>query len=62
MHEHLSIAVWPKPSTPAPLKSIETAIIVRWTPPLNLDSNPAPAAGLKAARARMADEARRWPG
>lgn len=61
MHEHLEIAVWPKPDAlDEPLRQIEAAVIHLWTPPLNLTENPFPLPRLKAERAAMAEEARRW--
>jgi hypothetical protein len=61
MHARLEIAVWPKPDTlEEPLRQIEAAVIRRWTPPLNLTENPFPLPRLKAERAAMAEEARRW--
>ncbi|MBB3158102.1 hypothetical protein FHS07_001798 [Microbacterium proteolyticum] len=60
MHEHLTLAVWPASGLTGPLRYTESAIIIRWTPPLNLAGNPRPAPGLSAARARMAAEARAW--
>ncbi|MFF2634382.1 GIY-YIG nuclease family protein [Microbacterium sp. NPDC058021] len=61
MHRHLAIAVWPAPRVlDEPLALIESAIIRRLNPPLNLSGNPHPAPGLSAARARMAAEARAW--
>lgn len=61
MHARLTFAVWPKPvDLEEPLREIEAAVIRRWTPPINLTENPSPLARLKAERAAMADEARRW--
>lgn len=60
MHAHLTIAVWEKGASVLPLKLTEGVIIEDWNPPLNLDGNPRPAPGLKAARAKMAAEARAW--
>ena len=45
---------------PVPLGEVETAVIVRFTPPINLDKNPGKLARLSAARAEMAAEASRW--
>ena len=59
MHARLTIAVWPAPAgMDVPLASVERAVIRQWTPPMNLSENPSPAAGLSAARAAMAAEAR----
>ncbi|MFJ6429205.1 GIY-YIG nuclease family protein [Microbacterium maritypicum] len=61
MHARLTLAVWPAPADmPVPLKEVETAVIVRFTPPINLDRNPGKLARLSAARAEMAAEASRW--
>lgn len=60
MHEHLTIAVWPSNAGSSELRAVESAVIARWTPPLNLAGNPRPASGLSAARAAMAAEARVW--
>lgn len=61
MHARLTLAVWPAPSDmPVPLVEIETAAIVHFTPPLNLDANPGKLARLRLARAEMAAEAARW--
>lgn len=60
MHKHLTLAVWPADGLPEPLRTVESAVIIQWTPPLNLAGNPRPAPGLSAARAAMAAEARDW--
>lgn len=61
MHARLKLAVWPAPhDLPVPLGEVETAVIVRFTPPINLDKNPAKLARLSRARAEMASEASRW--
>lgn len=58
MHARLTLAVWPAPtSMTVPLGDVETAVIVRFTPPINLDKNPGKLARLSAARAEMAAEA-----
>lgn len=58
MHEHLSIAVWVKPATlPRSLKTVESAIIDRWMPPLNITGNPHPLPCLREARKAMTREA-----
>lgn len=60
MHEHLAIAVWPKPATlQTPLVQLERAVLARWDPPLNIqDVTPRPQ--LRAARAAMARDAQSW--
>lgn len=60
MHEHLTISVWPKPDVDfdLELRRMESLVIDRLQPPLNLDKARHPSATLKAARKRMADEAR----
>lgn len=61
MHARLRLAVWPAPADLAvPLGLVETAVIVRFTPPINLDKNPRKLARLSAARADMATEAATW--
>ncbi|PKI89876.1 hypothetical protein CW368_11975 [Actinomycetales bacterium SN12] len=61
MHSRLTLAVWPAPTgMPVPLGDVETAVIVRFTPPINLDKNPGKLARLSAARAAMAAEAAAW--
>jgi hypothetical protein len=59
MHDHLSLAVWEKP-TGAVLDAVETAVLAAWQPPLNLSKVARPWPQLRAARARMAAEARGW--
>lgn len=61
MHSRLSLAVWPAPeSMNPPLGSVETQVIVHFTPPLNLDKNPNKLIRLSRARAEMAAEAALW--
>lgn len=61
MHSRLTLAVWPAPDEiPVPLGDVETAMILRFTPPLNLDKNPSKFGHLRQARAEMAAEAARW--
>ncbi|WP_396667935.1 GIY-YIG nuclease family protein [Microbacterium sp. R86528] len=61
MHARLTLAVWPAPTgMPVRLGDVETAVIVRFTPPINLDKNPGKLARLSRARADMATEASRW--
>ncbi|MBN7794643.1 GIY-YIG nuclease family protein [Microbacterium esteraromaticum] len=61
MHARLTLAVWPAPAgMTVPLGDVESAVIVRFTPPINLDKNPGKLARLSAARADMAAEASRW--
>ncbi|GAB4098531.1 GIY-YIG nuclease family protein [Sinomonas halotolerans] len=58
MHERLSIAVWLRPTTLAhSLKTVESAIIHRWMPPLNIADNPRPLPRLRTAREAMTREA-----
>lgn len=61
MHRCLTIAVWPAPpNMPVRLKEVEAQVIERFTPPINLDSNPGRLEHLKRARAVMAAEASSW--
>ncbi|MCT1396648.1 hypothetical protein M4D51_13030 [Microbacterium sp. p3-SID338] len=61
MHSRLTLAVWPAPAAmPVPLGDVETAVIVHFTPPINLDKNPGKLPRLSAARAAMAAEAAGW--
>ncbi|WDH78199.1 hypothetical protein PTQ19_11820 [Microbacterium esteraromaticum] len=61
MHARLTLAVWSAPAgMTVPLGDVESAVIVRFTPPINLDKNPGKLARLSAARADMAAEASRW--
>jgi len=61
MHARLTLAVWPATGEmSACLKDVETAVIVHFTPPINLEKNPDKLARLSRARAEMADEASRW--
>lgn len=61
MHERLSIAVWPAPTDRDwSLSDVETAIITRFTPPINIAKNPGKIARLSHARASMAAEASQW--
>lgn len=61
LHARLTLAVWPAPAgMPVPLTRVETAVIVHFTPPINLDKNPSKLARLSAARAAMAAEAAAW--
>lgn len=58
MHARLTLAVWPAPAVlPVPLGDVETEVIVRFAPSINLDKNPGKLARLSAARAAMAAEA-----
>lgn len=61
MHARLSLAVWPAPADiPVRLNDLETAVIVHFAPPINLDKNPGKLARLSRARAQMAAEASLW--
>lgn len=61
MHARLTLAVWPAPVGMAvALADVETEVIVRFTPLINLDKNPAKLAKLTRARAEMAAEAAQW--
>ncbi|AVL96150.1 MULTISPECIES: GIY-YIG nuclease family protein [Microbacterium] len=61
MHARLQLSVWPAPADMrVPLGDVETSVIVRLTPPINLDKNPGRLPRLSAARAAMAAEAAAW--
>lgn len=59
MEQRLSLATWSKPAG-ADLDEIETAVVRRLRPPLNLDKVGEARATLREARRRMADTARAW--
>jgi hypothetical protein len=60
MRERLFLAYWAKPDTEVNLNDIETAVIKRWQPPLNLVKVDRPLPALRHARRVMADDARSW--
>ena len=61
MHERLSLVVWPAPAAREwLLNDVETAVIQRSTPPINISKNPRKLARLSRARATMAAEASQW--
>lgn len=61
MHARLTLAVWPAPAgMTSPLADVETRLIERLAPPINIDKNPHKLARLSAARKVMAAEAARW--
>lgn len=61
MHSQLSLAVSPTPDEMSvPLGEVETAVILRLAPPLNLDKNPSKLGHIRRARAEMAAEAAQW--
>lgn len=61
MHARLTLAVWPAPAgMGVQLGDVETHVIVRFMPPINLDKNPGKLARLSRARADMAAEASSW--
>ena len=58
MHEHLRLAPWVMPAEAGvALVAVESAVITRWVPPLNLKGSPSPSRELSNARARMARRA-----
>lgn len=58
MHEHLRLATWVMPAdADFSLADVESALITRWVPPLNLKGSLAPSPELREARARMAKRA-----
>ena len=59
MEQRLSLATWSKPEG-ANLDEIETAVVRRLRPPLNLDKVGESRTRLRDARRRMADTARAW--
>ena len=59
MDTRLTLATWVKPDG-VQLKSVETAVLRRLRPPLNLDKVGEPRERLRAARKRMASIARAW--
>lgn len=59
MEEHLAIATWSKPEG-AILGDVETELVRRLRPPLNLDKVGEPRERLRTARRYMADIARAW--
>lgn len=62
MRERLALATWARPSECAvPLVLLEDGLIDRWQPPLNLNRCATRwTADIKAARVKMASEARAW--
>ena len=60
MQESLFLAYWAKPATEVDLNDIETAVIKRWQPPLNLVKVDHRPPALSHARRVMADDARTW--
>jgi hypothetical protein len=60
MQEQLFLAFWVKPDTEVDLNDIETAVIKRWQPPLNLNKVDHRLPALMRARRVMADDARTW--
>jgi hypothetical protein len=59
MERRLSLATWSKPES-VNLDEVETAVLRRLQPPLNLDKVGEPRRRLREARKRMADTARAW--
>ena len=57
MREHLRLATWASPSG-VDLGEIETAVLTRLQPPLNLDKVPQPSMMLTAKRRALADRVR----
>jgi hypothetical protein len=60
MEEWLFLAYWVKPDAEVDLNDIETAVIKRWQPPLNLNKVDHRLPALMHARTVMADDARTW--
>lgn len=61
MESHLRLATWVRPDGFV-LGDIETAVVLRLRPPLNLDKVGEPRDRLRQARRRLADKARAWNG
>lgn len=59
MEQRLRLATWVKPDE-AVLDEVETAVVRRLRPPLNLDKVGEPRERLREARKRLADIARAW--
>lgn len=59
MRDHLSLATWTKPAD-VNLAEIETVVLRRLRPPLNLDKVGESRTHLRAARKRLAEIARTW--
>ena len=59
MESHLRLATWVRPDGFV-LGDIETAVVLRLRPPLNLDKVGEPRDRLRQARRRLADQARAW--
>lgn len=61
MHERLALAVWPAPiDLTIRLTDVETGVIHRFTPPINIAKNPGRLPRLSSARSAMAAEAADW--
>ncbi|MEQ6896562.1 GIY-YIG nuclease family protein [Microbacterium sp. KR10-403] len=61
MHSHLELAVWFKPDGSAErLVDVETAVIKRFAPPINIQKNPRKLGRLSRARSEMKIEAQQW--
>lgn len=60
MDAHLTLATWVKPAG-VDLDEVETAVLVRLRPPLNIKKVGEPRERLLRARARLATAARNWP-
>ena len=59
MEHHLRLATWVKPEGTV-LGDVETAVVLRLRPPLNLDKVGETRDRLRRARRRLADSARAW--
>lgn len=59
MEAHLSLATWVSPDG-VDLDAIETAVLLRLRPPLNVSKVGEPRDRLREARRRMSDVARSW--
>jgi hypothetical protein len=62
MNDRLELAVWPQPIERGDLHAVEVGVIACFVPPLNIQDNASSPwrEYVRKARARMADDARKW--
>lgn len=59
IHTYLRLSIWvTPPEASESLGAVESAVISRWIPPLNLKSSPSPSPELRKARVHMARQAK----